>query len=340
MEKAGGGASLVGAHQGRGLLPAAVHDVGAAPGEGAAAGWIRHRSARLVRNVRDLSGLRSLRALVPAPAAPRVRQRDGAHEQLRVGVLRRLDDLLHGAHLDHRPLVHDQDGAAQLVRRGQVVGDVDEADAALPVDAEEGLQDGGAQGGVDHGDGLVGDDHLGVEEQGPGHHDALALAAAELVGVAAQGFLRAQAHSLQALLDPLPALVARQLREEPGHRHRQGVVHPVEGVEDLEGVLEDGLNLAPEGPSRGGVQLAQLRAPVADRAGGWRQDAQQQASQGRLAAAALAGDGHDHRLLLGDHQGGPRHGDGPPPVEEAAAEGPAGLARFEQGRAHGADACR
>ena len=55
--------------------------------------------------------------------------------------------------------------------------------------------------GVDHGDRLVGQDDARLEQQGPRHHDALALAAAQLVRIAAQDLLGTQTHRLQRLLD-------------------------------------------------------------------------------------------------------------------------------------------
>ena len=67
--------------------------------------------------------------------------------------------------------------------------------------AAQAFQDGGAQRGVDHGDRLVGQDHARLEQQRAGHHHALALAAAQLVGIAAQDLLGTQADRLQRLLD-------------------------------------------------------------------------------------------------------------------------------------------
>ena len=62
-------------------------------------------------------------------------------------------------------------------------------------------------GHVERRDGLVADDELRLERQGAGDADALALAAAELVGVAPR-IVAPQADGLQVLADALVADLA------------------------------------------------------------------------------------------------------------------------------------
>ena len=88
---------------------------------------------------------------------------------------------------------------------------------------------------------------LGLQHQGAGDHHPLALAAAQLVGIAAQRLFGAQAHRAQGAVDQG---LRRRRGRAPGRTWRWGsqhVVDPVEGVVDLEGVLKDGLHLAAEG---------------------------------------------------------------------------------------------
>ncbi len=61
----------------------------------------------------------------------------------------------------------------------------------------------GPDGHVQGGDGLVGDDEVGLHDEGPGDADALALTAGELVGEAA-GELGQQAHVAEGLGHLLP----------------------------------------------------------------------------------------------------------------------------------------
>ena len=66
------------------------------------------------------------------------------------------------------------------------MGDEEVGQAELPLEIFEEVDDLGLDRDVERGDGLVGDDQFGRDGEGPGDPDALALAAGELVGVAAQ----------------------------------------------------------------------------------------------------------------------------------------------------------
>ena len=64
-----------------------------------------------------------------------------------------------GADLDDPAEVHDRDPVAEELRGGQVVGDVDVAEAQLLLEVEHQLQDLGPHAHVEHRDRLVGDQH-------------------------------------------------------------------------------------------------------------------------------------------------------------------------------------
>ena len=73
------------------------------------------------------------------------------------------------------------------------------------------VEDRGAQRGVDHRDRLVGDDQPRPEQQRARHHDALPLAAAELVRDSAPASPRDAARPPERLLDQCCASGLRDL---------------------------------------------------------------------------------------------------------------------------------
>src|ERR1700694_1718790 len=81
---------------------------------------------------------------------------------------------------------------------------------------------------------------------GSGDHGAVALAAGELVRVAAQRLIRPQPNRAERLLDELAPLGFRLRQLELLNRENQRVIHLVERVVDLKGILKNRLDLAPE----------------------------------------------------------------------------------------------
>ena len=106
--------------------------------------------------------------------------------------------------------VHHRDPVGEHPGQRQVVGDEQVRQAALAAQVEHQAQELGPDRDVEHRDRLVGDDQLGLHDQGPGDHHALALAAGELVRVAG-GEVRggAQAGGLERVEDALAALGSR-----------------------------------------------------------------------------------------------------------------------------------
>ena len=145
------------------------------------------------------------------------------------------------------------------------------------------LQDGGAQGGIHHRDGLVRDDQARLQQQRARNHDALPLATTELMRVAAQGFVRAQANCVQRLLHQGTGLLLGRCQLELLDRRAQDMVHLVEGVVDLVRILKDHLHVPQELLALRAVELRDVLAAVEDLATGGRGQAQQQPRQGRLA---------------------------------------------------------
>ena len=94
--------------------------------------------------------------------------------------------------LDDLAQVHDGDPVRDVPHHGQVVRNEEVGDAELVLQVVEQVDHAGLNGHVERGDGLVEDQELGLEHQGAGDADPLALAAGELVGVAV-GVVRLEA---------------------------------------------------------------------------------------------------------------------------------------------------
>ena len=84
------------------------------------------------------------------------------------------------------------------------MGDDEQGEPEVVAQAQEQREDLAADGGVEAGHRLVGDDHVGLEDEGAGDDDALALAAGQLVRVAQEEPLgRPEPGARQRLGDPL-----------------------------------------------------------------------------------------------------------------------------------------
>ena len=75
------------------------------------------------------------------------------------------------------------DGVGHVLHHGEVVGDHDVGELVAPLELLQQVEDLRLDRDVEGRDRLVGDDQAGLEGEGPGQSDALALAAGELVGV-------------------------------------------------------------------------------------------------------------------------------------------------------------
>ena len=112
--------------------------------------------------------------------------RRGGEERAGVGVAHLAEDLRSRAGLDHPAAVHDGEAVGKVGDHREVVGDEHERHAVLVDQPAEELEDLRLGGDVERGGGLVGDQELRAERDRHGDADALALAAGELVRVAAR----------------------------------------------------------------------------------------------------------------------------------------------------------
>ncbi len=98
------------------------------------------------------------------------------HQQLGIRVLGVFDHLLDVTGFGHPTLIQHHDVVGDLIRRGRIVGDIQDRDAVHLIELTQVLENRSPQRGVHHGDRLVGDDDLRMQHQGARHHDALPLA--------------------------------------------------------------------------------------------------------------------------------------------------------------------
>ena len=147
------------------------------------------------------------RALL-APGQGRVRVGHRGHELPGIGMARVLEDVPAGADLHDPAQLHHRHPVADPLDHGHVVGDEQIAQAHLLLQLDEQVDYLGLDGDVQRAHGLVGDDQLGREAQGPGNGQPLALAPGKLVGVALH-LVHGEPHPLDQVLHPvgqLPAL--------------------------------------------------------------------------------------------------------------------------------------
>ena len=173
-----------------------------------------------------------------------------------------------------------------MAHHPQIVGDEQHRQLQLPLELGQQIDDLGLDGYVQGGYRLVRHNKGGVEGEGPGNADALALAAGELAGKAL-GDVHGQSAHGEELLHPGGKLLGRHHLVYPQHLG-DGVIYRHTGVEGGVGVLEDHLHLGAEPAERIALHVGDVRAVEADGAAGGLIQPENGAGQGGLAAARLA----------------------------------------------------
>ena len=95
-----------------------------------------------------------------------------------------LEDLAPAALLDDAAEIHHGDPVADMLDHAEIVADHDVGEPHLVLEFEQQVDDLGADRDVERRDRLVADHQLGLQDQGAGDADALALAAGEFVRIA------------------------------------------------------------------------------------------------------------------------------------------------------------
>src|SRR4051812_30216860 len=237
-------------------LRARVHDVGHGAGRAPLLGGVT--GVAVLGHQPDPLRAEADRALGPEEAQGRIALHDvGRPDEVGdEGIARPLVDLRRRSDLLDRPRVEDDDPVAHGEGLVLVVGDQEEGDADLPLQALELHLHLFAQLAVQRGQRLVQQQHLWTVHQGAGEGDPLPLTAREL-GRLARPVVR-QPHGLQRLGHPAPTFrLARPADQESvphvllhGHVREQRVV------------LEDGVDLAVERRDVGHVTAGQPHAAL------------------------------------------------------------------------------
>ena len=109
-----------------------------------------------------------------------VGDRDRRQQRLGIGMIGRREDLVGRALLDDVAEIHDDDAVGDVAHHRQIVADEQHRRLVLALDVHQQLGDRRLHRHVERRDRLVGHHHLGVAGKGPGHADALLLAARQL----------------------------------------------------------------------------------------------------------------------------------------------------------------
>ncbi len=147
----------------------------------------------------------------------RAETRHRGEQRLRVGMLRRRDDVFRRADLDNPPEVHHGDGVADVADGREVVRDEHHRDAELRAQLTHQVQDGALHGDVERGRDFVGDHHLGARGERAGDRDPLALPTGEATRKPPRE-LGIEMDELEVVVDfglPRPAPGARRVARMP-----------------------------------------------------------------------------------------------------------------------------
>jgi len=138
-----------------------------------------------------------------AVARPRgIGDGDGRHQRLGVR--------MHGAQIDFVAVsqfhdfaqIHHSHAVADVANHAEIVGNEDIGEAELVLEFFQQVDDLGLNGDIQRGDGLIADDQVGIDGQGTGNADALALTARKFVRVTIDK-IGVEADDFQQFLNPI-----------------------------------------------------------------------------------------------------------------------------------------
>ncbi len=238
------------------------------------------------------------------PLRPAVQARAAGEQGLGIGMLRPFEDRLHVALLLDLAALHHHHVVGDLAHHAEVVGDEEQRHVVLFLQAREQVEDLLLDGDVERGGRLVGDQELGLAGDRHRDHDALLLAARQLVRVGVDAQLRiGDADFVQERHDAVPRLLAGEPHVQAQHL-ADLLAHREHGVERRHRLLEDHREVAAAQLAQFAVlRLQQVLVAVEDAARRrddrvLRQQAEDRHGGDRLAAAGLA---HQRHRAVGRH---------------------------------------
>ncbi len=233
------------------------------------------------RAVRRARGSRL--AVHGAAGRGRVGGQYGRQQCARVGHARVLENGGRGPQLDDAPEVHDGDAGRDLRDDREVVRNVEIGEGVVALEVLQQVDDLRLDRDVERGHRLVAHDEVRPHCECTGDPDTLPLATGELVGVSL-GELRAQANFAQGLNHAVVRLAAgRELMDEETLANR--VTDRAPRVERRVWILEDQLHPPSQLAERLGTERQHVGPVERHRAGRHRDEPQQRARGGRLAAS-------------------------------------------------------
>ncbi len=276
-----------------------------------------HRAAAVRRRAVGCRAVAVVRAGRPArlrrhvvgdhrqPRGARVERRPAGEQRARVGVLRGAEDVADRPLLAHAALAHHHHAVGDLADDAEVVADEQHAHAPLGLQAREQVEDLALDGHVERGGRLVGDEQLRLAGERHGDHDALLLAARQLVRIGAQAPPRlGQADLGEQFLGARQGLPPAQPQVQ-GERLAELVGHAQHRVERAHRVLEHAGDVAAAQRAQRGRRRREQVAPLEGDAARALGVVGQQADEGHggdaLARARLAD--QRHRGVGGDVEG-------------------------------------
>ena len=205
---------------------------------------------------------------------------------------RGLDDVPRGALLDDPAEVHDADAIGEASGRREIVRDHEDRQTAIAQLVED-REDARADGDVEHRDGLVGDEEIGLQRQARGECDPLPLASGELVRKPLREELRRREPDLLERMVHRHAPLGARADLVDQERLRDGRRHAEAGIQRLVRILVDDLHPAAK-PAQIVVRERRDVDPVEAHASRLRRDEPENRLRGRRLAAARLADERDH----------------------------------------------
>ncbi len=219
----------------------------------------------------------------------RVWHRDDRKQRLSVGMFRLLQHLAHRPDLDDAPKIHDRDAVREITDRAEVVRDEDDRDIARLTQFCQQVDDLGADGNIQHRDGLICKQQVRFQHERAGNDDALSLPAGKLMRKTIQKILgRLQACIFERPPHAFAAFI--QIGNESMHDQRFGddLFDGLHWVERFVWILKDHLDTLADRLAFACACVRDVPAFEEDRAfGGFLEPHQRQRERG-LAASALA----------------------------------------------------
>ena len=147
-------------------------------------------------------------------------------------------------HFDNPAEIHHQCTLRRLSNKGKVMGDEEARHAQLLLQIKEDVHDLRPDGQVERTDGLIADQQLRLDRQGPRDGNALTLTARELPGIPGLGILLQSDQVQQLPGAPRPLRLVRNA--ENRQALPEGFTDRLAGIQRGIGILEDVLDRAPE----------------------------------------------------------------------------------------------